>query len=406
MSEPVVSERYAEVLRDIAAQRGTPCFVYFTAPIRERVQGIARALGSRVSVSYAMKANPNVALVTAMRALVPRLDVSSGGELARAVACGWDPHAISFTGPGKSHDELALAVEHRVEVVLESVIEAERLAALADAAGVVMDVLLRVAPSRVPAGFGDQMAGRPTAFGIDEDEIDDAVACVRRSSSLRWVGLHAYSGTQCLRADAIAENWGIFAELFRAIARRHDARLQRLVFGAGLGIAHHDNQVTVDINAVATNAVPTLDALRQEPLLADAELVLESGRYLVGEAGVYLTAVNTVKRSRGADVIICDGGMNHHLAAAGHFGMVIRRPYRLRKLGAAPDAPRKKLLVCGPLCTSLDGFGRDVELPEFAVGDVLAISPSGAYGFTSSPLGFISHPVPSEHLVEDGELLR
>ncbi|MBX7080415.1 MAG: alanine racemase [Nannocystaceae bacterium] len=395
-----VTERWATTLADIAREHGTPCFVYLVPEIDARIAAIAAALPGVFSVSYAMKANPNPALLRALARRVPRVDVSSGGELTRALECGFAPAAISFTGPAKSDAELALALGHGVEVVLESRSEARRLSALAHARAQTAAVLVRIAPTHVPAGFGDTMAGRPTAFGIDEDEIDDALREIAALPNLVLEGLHAYSGTQCLRADAIAENWGVYAECFRALASRHGLRPRRLVFGSGLGIAHHDGQQTVAVAEVATRARAALDGLRNDPHCGAAELVLETGRYLVGEAGVYLTRVVTRKRSRGSEVAICDGGMNHHLAAAGHLGMVVRRPYRLRKLGARGDEPRGKLLVCGPLCTSLDGFARDLELPALHEGDVLAVVPSGAYALTSSPLGFISHPPPAEHVIE------
>ncbi|MFO0633483.1 MAG: alanine racemase [Nannocystaceae bacterium] len=395
-----VTVRWAAELAAIAREHGTPCFVYLVPEIEARIAAIAEALPGVFTVAYAMKANPNPALLRALARRIPRVDVSSGGELARALECGYAPAAIGFTGPAKSDAELALALAHGVEVVLESRSEARRLSALARACARPAAVLVRVAPTHVPAGFGDTMAGRPTAFGIDEDEIDDALREIAALPGLTLVGLHAYSGTQCLRADAIAENWGIYAECFRSLASRHGLRPRRLVFGSGLGIAHHDGQHTVAIAEVGARARATLDRLRADPRCGEAEWVLETGRYLVGEAGVYLTRVVTRKRSRGSEVAICDGGMNHHLAAAGHLGMVVRRPYRLRKLGAGADDPRAKVLVCGPLCTSLDGFARDLELPVLHEGDVLALVPSGAYALSSSPVGFISHPPPAEHVIE------
>ncbi|HET6584842.1 MAG TPA: hypothetical protein VFG69_15395, partial [Nannocystaceae bacterium] len=215
----------------------------------------------------------------------------------------------------------------------------------------------------------------------------------------RCVGFHAYAGTQSLKAGAIAENWTNYATLFRRAAKRHDVRPDRLVFGAGLGIVYHDGQAPLDLAEVASGVADMFAALRDDPRCAGAQLVLETGRYLVGEAGVYLTSVVTTKRSRGVDVAVCDGGMNHHLAAAGLLGMVLKRPFRVRKLGAEPTGT--PVLLAGPLCTTLDSFGKDVKLGPLAEGDVIAIEPSGAYGPTSSPTGFISHPPPAEHFVDD-----
>jgi len=389
-------------LLDLVRERGTPCFVLFLADVRARAQAVRDAFADRFQLSYAMKANPNPALLRVLDPIVDRLDVSSGGELARAIECGYAPRRLGFTGPAKRDDELRLALEHGIgEVVLESVPEARRLSAIAERAGRPVDVMVRVAPAHVPAGFGDHMAGRPTAFGIDEDDLDAAMAEILALPRLRCVGLHCYAGTQSLKAAAVAENWRNFAAIFRRTAARHGLAPQRLVFGAGLGIPYHDNQTPIDLAEVAAGVDEALVELGADPRCGRADLVLEMGRYLVGEAGVYLTSVVTTKRSRGCDVAICDGGMHHHLAAAGLLGMVMKRPYRIRKLGSVGDG--EPVLLAGSLCTTLDSFGKDVKIGPLTPGDVVAIEPSGAYGMTSSPVLFISHPLPQEHLVEDRE---
>lgn len=389
------------VLLELAGARGTPCYVVFLADVRARVTALRTAFADRFAVSYAVKANPNAELLRALAGVVDRLDVSSGGELERALASGWAADRIGFTGPAKRDDELELAVRWGIgELVLESVSEARRLSAIAQRLGRDIDVMVRIAPAHVPAGFGDHMAGRPTAFGIDEDELDDAMREILALPGLRCVGLHAYAGTQSLKASAIAENWRNFAALFRRTAERHDLRPQRLVFGAGLGIVYHEGQEPLALDEVVAGTHEMLAELAADPRCGGAQLVLETGRYLVGEAGVYLASVVTTKRSRGVDVAVCDGGMNHHLAAAGLLGMVVRRPFRVRKLGATGVGT--PVLIAGPLCTTLDSFGKDVKIGPLAPGDVIAIAPSGAYGLTSSPTMFISHPLPAEHFV-DGE---
>jgi diaminopimelate decarboxylase len=392
--------RREQFLLELVGTRGTPCYVVFLADVRRRVAQLRAMFEGRFAISYAVKANPNPALLRALSDTVDRLDVSSGGELARAIECGYAAARIGFTGPAKRDAELLLAVQHGIgELVLESVPEARRLSAIAQRVGRDVDVMVRIAPAHVPAGFGDHMAGRPTAFGIDEDDLDVAMREILALPRLRCVGLHVYAGTQCLKASAIAENWTNFTALFRRTAERHDLRPLRLVFGAGLGIVYHDGQAPLDLAEVAAGTREMFAALRDDPRCTGAELVLETGRYLVGEAGVYLASVVTTKRSRGVDVAVCDGGMNHHLAAAGLLGMVMRRPFRVRKLGAGGDGT--SVLLAGPLCTTLDSFGKDVKVGPLAVGDVIAIEPSGAYGMTSSPTMFISHPQPDEHFVDD-----
>ncbi|MFN9755651.1 MAG: type III PLP-dependent enzyme, partial [Planctomycetota bacterium] len=332
---------------------------------------------------------------------VDGIDVRSGGELTRALAAGYPAAAIHFTGPGKRAGELAAAVAAGIgAVVLESREEAAVLAGLARAAGVQQRVLVRIAPDRVPAGFGDTMSGKPVAFGIDEEDVPAFLADLRRWPELRLAGFHAYSGTQCLKPDAIAANWAIFARVFAAAADAAGAAPAHLGLGAGMGVAYHDDQRPLDLGEVAVHAAPVLADLRAR--FPRAQLALETGRHLVGDAGVYLLRVLRTKDSRGVRIGIGDGGFHHHLAAAGMFGMVLKRNFRLANVSVADGPATGAFQLSGPLCTSLDVLGRAVPLPRLQQGDVIAIEASGAYGPTASPTAFLSHPPAGEWLV-DGE---
>ena len=389
------------ILSDLARRHGTPSFVYFLDEVRARIDALNAAFGGRFGISYAAKSNPNPALVAWMKDQVPSLDISSGGELHRALAAGWSGDRISFTGPGKLAWELEDAVEARVgKLVLESVREAEDLAAIAAAAKRVQPALLRVAPASLPRGFGVNMAGKPTQFGVDEEDAAAAVTAIGRLAQLRLAGFHAYSGTQCVDAKAVGENFDIFARIFGELSRQCDLYPETLVFGAGFGIPYHQGMGTLDLPAVAAAAAPALGRLASDPRTAGAALLLEMGRYLVGEAGIYVARVTRIKRSRGSDIAVCDGGMNHHLGACGHLGSVIHRNYRIFKLGAEADTARRPYELVGPLCTSIDTLGHGVELPALREGDLLGVHCSGAYGLTASPVDFISHEPPREFAVE------
>jgi diaminopimelate decarboxylase len=408
------SESRDALLCRIAAQRGTPFYAYFMEDVYARTRTLRDAFAGRFALSYAVKANPAPGLLACLRGHVELLDVSSAGELEAALAAGFSGEQLSFTGPGKSERELTLAVERfgfvpgaqggesqRGEVVLESVDEAEQLARIARALGRAVRVLVRIAPSRVPPGFGDSMAGKPVAFGIDEEELAPALrAIVALDDTLVLAGFHAYSGTQCLRVSSLAENYAIFAELFLRAASLTRKAPEKLIFGSGLGIAYHDGQEPLDLGALAEATSVTLAALAQ--YLPAARLVLETGRYLVGEAGVLVTRVLRTKDSRGTRIGICDAGMNHHLAAAGMFGMAIRRNYRMRNLNPRTESSGSYQLS-GPLCTSLDVLARGVALAGLEAGDLIAIETSGAYGPSASPGRFISHAPIHEWLVEARE---
>ncbi|HEU4516410.1 MAG TPA: hypothetical protein VFR77_03825, partial [Steroidobacteraceae bacterium] len=291
------------------------------------------------------------------------------------------------------------------KLVVESVREAEDLNGLAVQQNRVQPVLLRIAPASLPRGFGVNMAGKPTQFGVDEEEAPAAVDAIRKLPHLKLMGFHAYSGTQCVDAKAVGENFGIFARIFGELSRQCDLHPEAIVFGAGFGIPYHPGMNELDLPAAAAAAAPALERLASDPRTGGATLYLEMGRYLVGEAGLYVTRVTRIKRSRGSEIAILDGGMNHHLGACGHLGSVIHRNYRIFRIGAAPAEARRPYELVGPLCTSIDTLGHGVELPELREGDLLGVHSSGAYGLTASPVNFISHEPPREVAVE-GDAIR
>lgn len=383
-----------------AAAGGTPVYVYDLRRVAARAARLRSAFGGRLGLSFAVKANPNPTLLRALDGLVDGLDVSSGGELAQATAAGWDAGRISFTGPAKRDPEIRAALAAGVgDLVVESLAEARAADAAAAGLGLKQSVLARIAPDRVPKGFGDQMAGRPSPFGIDAEEAADTLAQIAALANLRLAGLHFYSGTQCLRPEAVVENWRIFIALARALSPLCADGPLRLILGAGLGIPYHLTDTPLDLLAVADDIAPDLDALAAEGRFARP--LLELGRYLVGPAGWFLTRVVAVKDSRGQRIALCDGGMNAHLPASGHFGMVIHRNYRLHLVGGG-QGEVEPVNLTGPLCTSIDRLAQGAMLPRVDPGALIALHMSGAYGPTTSPVHFISHPIPREAVVTQG----
>lgn len=387
------------LLQRVLASHPTPCFVLDFDAVVARTRSLESAFEGLFATSYAVKANPNPFLLEELGSVVRFIDVSSAGELERCLERGIAPGAISFTGPGKTDRELAVAVARGIDaVVLESPGEARRLDAIAARAGRRQRVLLRISPAKLGPGFGAQMAGRATAFGVDEEQLPRVIPELAALGHLELVGFHVYAGAQCLKVPALAGAYRVYCDVFRQAISLAGIRPERLVFGSGLGIPYHQNERPIDLDALARECLPDLRALHAD--FPEATLMLETGRFLVGEAGRYLTRVVDVKVSRGTTFCVCDGGMNHNLAAAGLFGMVIPKnyPFELvsRDAGDEPCIPQD---IVGPLCTALDTIGRGVELPALAVGDVIAMGCTGAYGATASPVRFISHGPPSEVLV-------
>jgi diaminopimelate decarboxylase len=386
-----------------ADQFGTPSFVYFPDDIAKRIEKLRSAFGGQLDLSFAVKSNPNPALLSWMVGKIDLLDVSSIGEFHLAMEAGWDPALVSFTGPAKREFEIREAVQGGLGLlVLESLREARIASEVACASGRVQPVLLRVAPDSVPRGFGDQMAGRPSPFGVDLPDAAAALERVAAMPGLRLAGLHIYSGTQCLKPEAIVENYRGFLSIFEDLCEGAALTPESLVMGAGLGVAYHDGDVPLPLDAVAEAILPDLARFRERPRFAKAKVKLELGRYLVAEAGYFLTRVVSIKQSRGVRIAICDGGMNNHLPASGHFGMVIRRNYSMHRVGAGEVV--EPVDISGPLCTSIDRLGSGVQLPALVEGDVIAVHNSGAYGLTASPIHFISHAPPAELMLLGGVL--
>lgn len=394
-----------ETLEHAGRRFGTPLYAYLAEPIRERFRTLARAVGGRFEISYAVKANPNVGLLRAIRGQPAVLDCSSIAEVERGLQAGYAAAQMSFSGPAKRPFELERAVAVGCgEMVVESERELREIDAIAARQARRQAVLLRINPRKVPAQFGVNMAGRPSAFGIDEEEADSAVVLARALPNLELAGFHVYSATNSLSVEAIDENVGLMAAIFAGLSRTHGFAPRSLVFGSGFGIPYQDDQSPLELEALAPRLNARIDALRRDPLLAAARCTLEMGRWLVGPFGYLLTAVVGLKRSRGTDIALLDAGFNNHLAAAGMMGTVIRRNWSFTVLGGASRPTRSYTLV-GPLCTTIDQLASRIELPELRIGDRLAIAASGAYGLTASPTRFISHPEPREVLVEsDGSL--
>jgi diaminopimelate decarboxylase len=388
-----------------AARRfGTPLYVYDAGMVVGRIRLLRDLFLGRFDISYAIKANPNLALMRAICPVLDSFDASSFAEVRRAVAAGMPAARLSFSGPAKRPAELAGALRLGVgEVVLESLAEAQEVSGLAVAAGRVQPCLVRLNPVRVPRRFGASMGGSASQFGIDEEDMAATLPRIAALPGLRLEGFHAYSGTNCLHAEAIAENFVIFADLFRTAADLTGIAARRLIFGSGMGIPYLPGEGPLDHAALPDLVLPVLDDLARHPGLANARPVLELGRWLVGPAGWLLTGVVAEKQSRGKAMRLCDAGFNTHLAACGMMGSVLRRNWVFQNL-SNPDGPVATYTLAGPLCTSIDRLATDIDLPEVRRGDILAIPQSGAYGLTASPVRFISHPEPREVLMTGTEM--
>ena len=374
----------------------TPFYAYDRALLSARVNHVRAHMPPALRLHYSIKANPMPALVQHMATLVDGLDVASAGELKTALDTGFEAANVSFAGPGKTDAELAQAIAAGVTLNAESPGEIERTARLADALGIAPRLVLRVNPDFELKGSGMRMGGGAKPFGIDAEQIPD---CLRRLAGLGIAlqGFHIFSGSQSLKAEAIAEAHARGIELALALAADAPAPLPALYLGAGFGIPYFPGEQPLDLAPIGENLSHWMTRLETE--LPGARVSIESGRYLVGEAGVYVVRVVDRKVSRGQVFLITDGGLHHHLAASGNFGQVIRKNYPAAIGNRMDDARRETVSVVGPLCTPLDVLADRMDLAHADVGDLVVVFQSGAYGLSASPTAFLGHPAPLEVLV-------
>lgn len=381
----------------LVAQAGdTPLFVYSSDHLRQRVADLRAVMPERLAIHYAMKANPYVALLTLMDGLVDGFDVASGGELELALAAGVDAGQISFAGPGKRDRELERAISIGVTLNCESEGEVERAIGIGKKLGITPRLAVRVNPSFDLKGSGMKMGGGAKQFGVDAERVPALVKqIIARGAD--WRGFHIYAGSQALKADAIiemqAQTLALAAELTDGIG----VSPPHVNLGGGFGIPYFPGDEAVDIKAVGTALSVAFNALPAS--LSETHFCIELGRFLVGEAGVYLTRIVDRKISHGEVFLITDGGLHHQLAASGNFGTVIRRNYPVAIATRFGTEPEEVASIVGCLCTPLDKLSDQGHLPRADVGDLVAIFCAGAYGASASPANFLGQGPALEMLV-------
>lgn len=375
----------------------TPFYAYDRQLITGRVAQLRAALPKEIHLHYAIKANPMPAVVQHLAGLVDGFDVASGGELKTVLDTPMPAGQISFAGPGKSERELRQAIAAGIVINIESSRELERIAAIASETGTRPKLAVRVNPDFELKSSGMKMGGGPKQFGIDAERVPDVLARMK-TLPVEFHGFHIFSGSQNLKAEAIMEAQRNTFDLARRLAEHAPSPVRLLNLGGGFGIPYFPGEQPLDLAAVGEHLAGLMsDARRDFP---EAEFVIELGRYLVGEAGIYVSRVVDQKESRGQLFLVTDGGLHHHLAASGNFGQVVRKNYPV-VVGnrVEPDGDVLPASAVGPLCTPLDILGDRMNLGHAQVGDLIVVFQSGAYGLTASPTAFLGHPVPVEVLV-------
>jgi diaminopimelate decarboxylase len=391
----------------LAETYGTPIFIYDRAVFDRKYDALREALPERFSIYYSIKANPSSAVVKHFLSRGCGIEIASVGEFRKALEAGCPAGKILFAGPGKSEAELEYVLSQGIgEIHMESLTEARRITAICRRLGRRARVAIRINPAAEAEGGAMRMGGRPAPFGMDEEILDEVLDTVLALPELDLGGIHLFTGTQILDAATLHNQYRHGLEIARRVVKRLGRPLRTLDFGGGLGIPYFAHEQELDLDSLRGSLVTLCEEVALDPRFEGTQFLVEPGRFLAGEAGVYLTRVRDVKLSRGKKFLIVDGGMNHHLAASGNLGQTIKRNYPIALVNKLTVPPSEAVDIVGPLCTPLDTLARGIVLPPAEIGDLVGIFQSGAYGRSASPVGFLSHPLPDEIWVDAGQHAR
>ncbi len=374
----------------------TPFYAYDRSQISGRVEQLRKALPADIHIHYAIKSNPMPALVQHLAGLVDGFDVASAGELKTVLDTPIPAGQISFAGPGKTERELCQATAAGIVINVESEREVLLLAEIGIRLGLLPKVAVRVNPDFELKSSGLKMGGGAKPFGVDAERVPALMARID-ALGLDFYGLHIFSGSQNLRAESIIDAQEKTFALARRLAADAPGPLRLLNLGGGFGIPYFPGELPLDLARVGRHLAGLMPAARSD--FPEAEFVIELGRYIVGEAGVYVCRVIDRKISRGQVFLVTDGGLHQHLAASGNFGQVIRKNYPVLVGSRVVGETTGLASVVGPLCTPLDLLADKMDLAHAREGDLMVVLQSGAYGFTASPRDFLGHPQPVEILV-------
>ena len=384
----------AELVRQAG---GTPAFLYSRSLIEQRVAALRAALPRTLRINYAVKANPFKPILSLLKSLVDGFDIASAGELAMVQTAGIDPCQVSFAGPGKDDGELTAAIAAGVTLNIESESELDRALSIAARTGQRLRAALRVNPDFTLRGSGMKMGGGAKPFGIDAALVPQVARKLLGSPAAEFRGLHIFTGSQALEAEAVIAMQRAVLDLAQELAVEIGQPLPMLNMGGGFGVPYFPGDAPLDIDAVGSALSEALCDL--PPRLRDTALHIELGRYLVAEAGVYVTRVLDRKVSHGQVFLVTDGGLHHQLAASGNFGTGVRRNYPVVIATRCDEEPGEVASVVGRLCTPLDRLADNGWFPHAEPGDLVAVFCAGAYGASASPMHFLGHGPARELLV-------
>jgi len=391
-----------EDIRKLVKETELPAFIYFKKIVKRKYDELLDCLPRGFEIHYAFKANPNQDILGFIRSLGVGADVASLGELRLAMEIGYPIRKIEFTGPGKTIEELSLAIDLGISSInVESISEINNIFDLCRIKGKRANLGIRLNPKAKSSSSAMKMSG-DTQFGIIEDDLEQAFALIKNGSEvLKFTGLHMHLGSQFLEAEKIISNFRFILEKADDIANRFKTELKKINFGGGWGIDIFGNKPPLDLPVVKRSLSELFTDSKNRTHFENTRFVVEPGRFLVAESGIY--AVNVLYRKNGykKEFLVVNGGMHQNYLAAGGIGQVIRRNLQVDVVPENDCSERiAKYTIAGALCIPDDVLASEIELhADIREGDILLFHNCGAYSYSASPLKFLSHTFPKEIVI-------
>ncbi|MCE1164361.1 MAG: hypothetical protein LWX07_03040 [Bacteroidetes bacterium] len=386
-------------LEDVVKNYSAPCYVYSKTTITESFNVLQSNLPSKFSVFYAQKSNPNPDILKQIRELGAGCDTASLGEMKSALNAGFTADKIMLTGPAKSKEEIRFAVDNNLlSVNVESVQELELIDKISRDAGMVQDILIRINPpydssetTRIIGGTG------VSKFGIDIEQIGDFFFSLKNKKNVSLKGIHIFNSSQILDGNKIFANTKNVIDTAIELSGKYSFDVKKIDLGGGFGIPYAADESPLDVVLLGNKLNDLIESKGYKSFLEGVTLIYEPGRYLSGRASIYLVKILYTKTSRGRKILLTDGGIHHMLRPA-----LIGQSHPAINLTALFEGRKNNgnYMVAGPLCTSLDTFGENIELAESKPGDIIAFMNAGAYGYTESMPLFLSHPAAKEIFIQ------
>ena len=403
------SEFFAQIqkdeLEDCLRECQTPCYVYFGTILNMQLSRIHKCLGDGFEVHYALKANSNSQLLAELAKAGIGADVASGGELKLALAAGFGPEKIEFSGPGKRIEELRLAVDAGVgSINIENLAEIELISDLAQNSGKIASIGIRLNPGAASGKTGMRMSG-DTQFGLNIEAAKVALEKIKAHGSfLRFTGYHAHLASQELNARDLVASYKLILDCVHELTASSLMQPSKINFGGGWGITYFEKQSALDLNSFQSGLSELLAEEKYADLLNETRLLVEPGRFISGECGIFAARVLYCKDTETSSFVVLDGGMNANYLLAGGMGQVIQRNFQMDvvQMQSRPLVIARKVNVAGPLCTPQDILARNWSTEyDIQPGDIMVFFNCGAYGPSASPVNFLGQEPPQEYYIGD-----